>query len=262
MRSFVTAAVAISVAACSPAPIGDYPDEQGVKLPNRRNVDDDATDDEKPDDGTVAPPAANPTFTLTVTLGGDGAGAITSTPGGVTCQGKTCTGSFAPGTAVTLVPTPAAGSLFAGWGGACTGNNSCAPVVDKDLTVTADLESLAGTWSGTYTNTRQRENCTFNNAGNMTITIAADGTAFSNTGNVTGLELRQLPSCNLVRRETGTSPKEAITVAGNATSGTWTFNIPGVGSLAMPYTGTVAGKKLSGGWTCPTCIGSFTLTKQ
>ncbi|MBX3214542.1 MAG: hypothetical protein KF850_21075, partial [Labilithrix sp.] len=162
-----------------------------------------------------------------------------------------------------LVPTPAAGSIFAGWGGACDGTNSCAAVLDKDVDVTADLESLAGTWSGTYTNTRQAFGCTFNNAGNMTITIAADGTTFSNTGSVTGLELRQTQSCSLVRTTTGTSPKEAITVAGNATSGTWTFNVQGAsGSLAMPYTGTIAGKRLSGNWTCPTCVGSFTLTKQ
>ncbi|MBX3217085.1 MAG: hypothetical protein KF850_33945 [Labilithrix sp.] len=262
MRSFVTAAVALSIAACAPAPIGDYPDEEGVKLPNRRSADDgDDTDGDEPNDRAPTPPATS-TFKLTVTLGGDGTGAVTSTPGGLTCQGKTCTGTFVPGTSVTLVPTPAAGSIFAGWGGACTGTNSCAAVLDKDVDVTVDLESLAGTWSGTYTNTRQRSNCTFNNAGNMTITIAADGTTFSNTGSVTGLELRQLPSCNLVRTATGNSPKEAVTVAGNATSGTWTFNIPGVGSLDMPYTGAIAGKKLSGTWTCPTCVGSFTLTKQ
>ncbi|MCW5832555.1 MAG: hypothetical protein KIS78_09115 [Labilithrix sp.] len=261
MRSFVTAALALSVAGCAPAPIGDYPEEESVKLPDRRSGDDaDDADGEEPSDGTVTQPAAS-TFTLTVTLGGDGAGAVTSTPGGLTCQGKTCTGSFAPGTAVTIVPTPAAGSIFVGWGGACDGTSSCAPVLDKDVAVTADLESFAGTWSGTYTNTRQRDGCTFNNAGTMTITVAADGAAFSNTGSVTGLELRR--SCSLVGKATGTSPKEAVTLTGNATSGTWTFAVQGVSStLAFPYTGTVTGKKLSGGWTCPTCVGSFTLTKQ
>ena len=248
----------VILAACSAPPIGDSPVEQ-YKRPNRRNAD----DSNEADAGDAPPTTGTTSVTLTVTLTGAGAGTITSTPAGLTCQGKTCTGSFPSGTAVTLVPAPAAGSSFVAWSGGCDGSTTCAPVMNGNVQVTAELESLTGTWSGTYTNTRQKSGCTFENKGNLSITIAADGTTFTNTASVTGLEIREIPSCNLVRISTGTSPSEPVTVTGTATSGTWTVKVQGVsGTLDLPYTGTFAGKKLSGSWTCATCVGSFTLTKQ
>jgi hypothetical protein len=259
MRVFGVALVVACFAACSPAPIGDYPEEGDIQLPNRRNDVDEGADTNAGDETS---PAGN-TFTLTVTLGGPGTGAVTSSPNGLTCQGKTCTGTFASGTAVTLQASPAAGSFFVGWSGSCNGTSTCAATMNGDVAVNAELESLVGTWSGTYTNTRQAFGCTFNNKGDLSITFAADGTAFSSTGNVSGLELRQRDGCNVVGSTTGTAPKEATNVAGAALTGTWTFNVQGAdGTLAFPYTGTVAGKKLSGSWTCATCVGSFMLTKQ
>ena len=161
------------------------------------------------------------------------------------------------------MPSPAAGSVFTGWSGGCTGTVSCAPVLDADVAVTATLESVAGTWSGTYTNTRQAFGCTFDNAGNLRITIAADGTTFTTTGEIDGLELRQTSGCGLVGKTTGTAPKETTKLEGNKATGTWTFDVKNAnGTLAFPYTGTFAGNKLSGSWTCATCVGSFTLTKQ
>ncbi len=259
MRIVVPASLLLVLAACAPAPIGSYPDTDEIHLPDRKPIDDDAGDG---DAGSSASRGTS-TFTLTVTLSGSGTGNVTSTPGGVTCSGKTCKGTFPRGTEVTLVPAPAAGSIFNGWGGGCNGNTSCAPVLNADVDVTATLDSIAGTWSGTYTNTRQRSNCTFNNAGNLSITIAADGTAFSTTGNIDGLELRQTNGCSLVRKTTGSAPKQTATLDGSKASGTWIFNVEGASStLDFPYTGTFAGDKLSGSWTCTTCVGSFTLTKQ
>lgn len=261
MRFVGPASLFLLLAACEPAPIGSYPETEGVRLPNRKPEIDDDGGAASDDDGTD-PPAAS-SFTLTVTLAGTGTGNVTSTPGGVTCSGKTCTGTFPSGTEVTLVAVPAAGSVFTGWGGGCTGTTSCAPVLNADAAVTANLESIAGTWSGTYTNTRQKSGCTFNNAGNLSITIAADGTTFSTTGNIDGLELRQLSGCGLVGKTTGTAPKETATLDGAKATGTWTFNVKNAsGTLDFPYTGTIAGNKLSGSWTCATCVGSFTLTKQ
>ena len=258
---FLSVASALGVvilAGCSAPPIGDYPEEE-VQRPKRRNAD---TSDES-DTGDAPPATGTTSFTLTVNLTGPGAGTITSTPAGLTCQGKTCTGSFPSGTTVTLVPAPAAGSSFVGWSGGCDGSAACAPVMSGDVAVTAELESLVGTWSGTYTNTRKKEQCTFENKGNLSITIAADGTTFTNTADVTGLEIRGSSSCNLVRMDTGTSPSEPVTVTGTATSGTWTVKVQSLNAtLDLPYTGTFAGKKLSGSWTCATCVGSFTLTKQ
>jgi len=260
MRLVVPASVLLVFAACEPAPIGSYPETDGIELPDRRSADDDAG--AAVDSGSAGRSAVDK-LTLTVTLAGPGSGSVTSTPGGLTCSGATCTGTFARGTEVTLVPSPAAGSVFTGWGGGCTGTASCAPVLDADVAVTATLESVAGTWSGTYTNTRQAFGCTFDNAGNLRITIAADGTTFTTTGEIDGLELRQTSGCGLVGKTTGTAPKETTKLEGNKATGTWTFDVKNAnGTLAFPYTGTFAGNKLSGSWTCATCVGSFTLTKQ
>ncbi len=250
----------LALAACEPAPIGSYPETDDIQLPNRQPADE---DDEATPAGESDGSRSSNSATLTVTIAGSGTGAVTSTPAGLTCSGTTCSGTFAKGTAVTLTAAPAAGSVFASWGGACAGNTACAPVLDADLAVTLNLESIAGTWSGTYTNTRQAFGCTFNNAGNLSITVAADGTALATTGSIDGLELRQpANNCNLVGKTTGSAPKETVTLDGAKATGTWTFNVQVGGTLAFPYTGTFAGNKLSGSWTCDTCVGSFTLTKQ
>jgi hypothetical protein len=63
---------------------------------------------------------------LTVSVGGSGAGTVTSTsPPGISC-GAACSAAFGHGTAVTLVATPAPGSSFALWsGGGCSGTGPC-----------------------------------------------------------------------------------------------------------------------------------------
>jgi hypothetical protein len=131
---------------------------------------------------------------------GTGTGTIASTPGGIACIGTACTGSFVKGTTVTLLPTPAAGSIFGGWsGGGCAGAASCAPVVNADVQLTAQFETLAGTWSGNYTNTRPNGACTFTNQGTMSLVITAPTTAgtatFPTTANMDGFEIRTLNNC-------------------------------------------------------------------
>jgi uncharacterized delta-60 repeat protein len=73
--------------------------------------------------------------TLTVTKSGAGTGTITSTPAGISC-GASCSHSYRYGSTVTLTATPAAGSSFAGWSGACTGTGTCSITTDADKTVT------------------------------------------------------------------------------------------------------------------------------
>src|SRR5262249_48800245 len=73
---------------------------------------------------------------LTVTVSGGGTGTVTSAPAGITCS-AVCTASFASGTSVTLSAAVAAGSVFAGWSGACTGSAPCTVVLDQARAVTA-----------------------------------------------------------------------------------------------------------------------------
>jgi Divergent InlB B-repeat domain len=77
-----------------------------------------------------------PTFVLTVNKAGAGTGTVTSTPAGINC-GATCTFSFNNNTMVTLTATPAAGSTFTSWSGACTGSGGCTVTMSAARTVTA-----------------------------------------------------------------------------------------------------------------------------
>jgi hypothetical protein len=73
---------------------------------------------------------------LTVTSSGSGDGTVTSSPQGIDC-GSVCSHPFADGTEVTLTASPATGSTFTGWAGACSGAASCT------LDLTADSSAAA-----------------------------------------------------------------------------------------------------------------------
>jgi hypothetical protein len=78
--------------------------------------------------------------TLTVHVAGVGAGSVASTPAGIFCGagGVACTDTTNQGTALTLNATPSAGSVFAGWAGACSGSSpSCSVTLNSNLTVSA-----------------------------------------------------------------------------------------------------------------------------
>lgn len=77
------------------------------------------------------------TFALTVTKHGTGSGTVTANLGGIAC-GADCTKSYAVGTAVQLTAHPAAGSVFSGWSGACTGTQpTCAVIIGSAVEVGA-----------------------------------------------------------------------------------------------------------------------------
>jgi hypothetical protein len=261
MRSLAIALTSVAIAACAAPPIDDNLDTGGdVKLPDRTSQPPtDGGTTQNGDGSTTPPPPSN--VSVTVNLTGTGTGTVTSMPAGLTCTGKTCKGSFAVGTKVTLSAAPASGVVFTAWSGACTGAASCVANADADVTLGAELVSLAGTWAGTYTNTRMAVGCTFNNKGNLSTTIKATGAAIEGTESISGLELRQIQGCSVVGSTSGAAPSEAVTVAGNTLTGTWTFAVQGGGTLAFPYTATVTAAGITGKWTCATCTGAFTLTK-
>ena len=122
-----------------------------------------STADVQPDWGVDTGGGTGP-FTLTVALAGTGAGNVRSTtPAGITC-GSDCTETYAAGTVVTLKATPARGSTFTGWSGACSGVGPCVVTMDADKSVTATFGSpspggftltvtKAGTGAGSVTST-------------------------------------------------------------------------------------------------------------
>ena len=71
-----------------------------------------------------------------------GNGNVTSSDKTISC-GSGCTGYYTQGTAVTLTASPASGTVFSGWSGACSGNLlSCSVTVNDPLTVGATFTQL------------------------------------------------------------------------------------------------------------------------
>jgi endoglucanase len=79
---------------------------------------------------------ANPcTRVVTVTKSGTGTGTVTSGDGAIAC-GTTCVAGIACSASLTLTATPASGSAFTGWGGACTGTAATCTVSGGEVTAT------------------------------------------------------------------------------------------------------------------------------
>lgn len=80
------------------------------------------------------------THPLDVKLSGDGSGVIAG--GGIDC-GSVCSISLAEGTVVTLTASPAKGTVFAGWSGACTGTApTCTLTLAAPKSVGADFQPI------------------------------------------------------------------------------------------------------------------------
>ena len=92
-------------------------------------------------------------YALTVNKSGTGSGTVGSSPGGIDC-GSTCSASYASGTSVTLTASPANGSTFAGWSGACNGTGACAVGMSAAQTVTATFDTGGGAGCGVPTSFR------------------------------------------------------------------------------------------------------------
>ncbi len=132
-------------------------------------------------------------YALTVSKTGNGSGTVTSNPAGISC-GLTCSADFDFSTLVTLTPEAAAGSTFTGWGGACSGSDTCQVTMDAARSVTATFTlnvyaltvSKTGTGSGTVTSNPAAINCgstcsaSFNYSTVVTLTpTASPGSSFT-----------------------------------------------------------------------------------
>jgi len=129
---------------------------------------------------------------LTVSKAGTGSGSVTSSPAGIDC-GTTCSASYPEGTAVSMTATPASGSVFGGWSGACTGTGSCTVTMSEARTLTATFSPASVTTTRIeetssavrYTGTFHSQSNTADSAGAMRYSGATGGAAeftFTGTG--------------------------------------------------------------------------------
>jgi uncharacterized repeat protein (TIGR02543 family) len=135
-------------------------------------------------------------YPLVVSQAGSGAGMVSSLPSGIAC-GADCTESYMYGTVVTLTATATTGSTFTGWGGACSGADTCTVMIDdaKSVTATFTLNTYVlmvdktGTGSGTISSEPDGIACdadcaeTYDYGAVVTLTATADvGSTFIGWG--------------------------------------------------------------------------------
>lgn len=72
----------------------------------------------------------------------------TPAPGNAINCGTTCVASFPAGSVITLVATPAAGYIFTGWSGACTGTGGCSFTLNTNSVVFANFSNGSGGGGG------------------------------------------------------------------------------------------------------------------
>jgi hypothetical protein len=115
--------------------------------------------------GSMSSTASPGSGQLSVQPTGSGAGTVNSAPSGIDCK-PTCSASFKVGTQVVLTAAPASNSMFAGWGGACSGTGTCTVTVAGSASAVATFSVLPqlsvtrnGTGQGTVVSNLPGINC-------------------------------------------------------------------------------------------------------
>lgn len=138
------------------------------------------------------------THTLTVNTSGLGSGTVTSNPAGISCGSgaSACSFNFNQGQNVTLTASPAGGSAFGGWSGACSAE-PCVVTMTSAQAVTATFTTTtytltvtkSGPGTGTVTSTPPGINCgstcsaNFVSGASVTLTATPDsGATFASWG--------------------------------------------------------------------------------
>lgn len=78
-------------------------------------------------------------YDVVVTRTGDGSGSVAAT--GIAC-GNDCSEEVGHGAVLTFTQTTATGSVFAGWGGDCSGTGACSVTASDDVNVSAEFDLL------------------------------------------------------------------------------------------------------------------------
>ena len=212
--------------------------------------------------GVAVAAGAGPTsYNLAVTRSGSGAGTVAGGP--ISC-GSTCSASIASGTVVTLTATPATGSTFAGWGGACVGTGTCSVTMTADRTVTASFTGTtptytltvtkAGAGGGTVTGAGGIDcgaTCaaTFSSGATVTLTAAAaSGSTFTGwSGACSGSSATCAVSMSAAQAVTATFASSGGTCT--AVSGGQSGNFNTTGAVCFTVSGTIHG------WGCSNAEG-------
>jgi hypothetical protein len=198
---------------------------------------------------TDEPPAP---FDLTVATTGSGSGTVTSNPAGINC-GNDCVETYAVGALlVRLTATPAAGSVFANWSGACTGSGPCVVTMDAAKSVNAvfngasppvvasvvsrRVHGAAGTFNlplGTVptnptTEPRQGPSFTivftFNKPVTAGVATVAAGTATAGAPTFSGNEMR-VPLSNVANQQYVTVTLSNVTSSDGSAGGTGSIRV-------------------------------------
>lgn len=87
----------------------------------------------------TAAPTTTSQYLVSVSIIGAGIGTVSSSPVGILC-GFACQTTYAAGTKINFAASPAAGSLFKGWSGACAGSGLCSFTVSSSVAVVAEFD--------------------------------------------------------------------------------------------------------------------------